>query len=450
MLAGEELPETDSEESGFDLEKLKDAFKDEAVDADSVEAEAPEVTVGEELPETDSEESGFDLEKLKDAFKDEAVDADSVEAEAPEVTVGEELPETDSEESGFDLERLKDAFKDEAVEEETVADPELADEPALEIETVEIEESPVSEVTEELKAEQNITQKYLDELRSTPVDKPEEAEASVENNEDEDDESGGPSVESLLAANVTGISSEEVSAEIAAVEAAVEEAAVEEVATEGVAAEENPIEELPNTVVTADEAEDAGESSVAEVAEREIATSQCMPTMVLDSHEELVEGESLEGGDLSKLESVFNFRLQKLEDRIGGMFSSISDQINQLAESGFAPPQDQAAVDGGSEDEINGEPEVAKPETVEAPQPPVEDKIEVLKEQLKSKLREAEIELSINRAKLSQQRASIENMQADLERREAAVEAKLEQAKKTTSSGEKKGIMDRWKRHLGE
>ena len=53
------------------------------------------------------------------------------------------------------------------------------------------------------------------------------------------------------------------------------------------------------------------------------------------------------------------------------------------------------------------------------------ESINNLKEELTSKLRDAEIELSINRAKLSQFKAQLEEKQVELDRRSAALESKL-------------------------
>lgn len=70
--------------------------------------------------------------------------------------------------------------------------------------------------------------------------------------------------------------------------------------------------------------------------------------------------------------------------------------------------------------------------------------IEQLKEELTGKLREAEVELSINRAKLSQEWANLEQMKSELEQREAALSSKYQTA---ISSG-KPGLLDRFTRHL--
>ncbi len=57
------------------------------------------------------------------------------------------------------------------------------------------------------------------------------------------------------------------------------------------------------------------------------------------------------------------------------------------------------------------------------------ESINNLKEELTSKLRDAEIELSINRAKLSQFKAQLEEKQVELDRRSAALESKLSNKK---------------------
>ena len=83
--------------------------------------------------------------------------------------------------------------------------------------------------------------------------------------------------------------------------------------------------------------------------------------------------------------------------------------------------------------------------------------VERLKNELNSKLREAEVEVSINRARLSQERAEFERNLAELDRRSANLEAKLA-AMTTDNDGnagddgdpeKSTGFMDRFKRHMG-
>ena len=125
------------------------------------------------------------------------------------------------------------------------------------------------------------------------------------------------------------------------------------------------------------------------------------------------------------------------------MLEVISAQIDSFANGNYVAPVFETLDDQVEEEAPKEAAPVAEPTTVDG-----------LKEQLTAKLREAEIEMSINRAKLSQQRASLEQMQADLERREADLEAKLAQAKTSkpvpAHNEKKRGMMDRWKRHLGE
>ena len=73
--------------------------------------------------------------------------------------------------------------------------------------------------------------------------------------------------------------------------------------------------------------------------------------------------------------------------------------------------------------------------------------IEVLKEQLTSKLRDAEVELSINRAKLSQQWASLEQRQFEIAQRESMFANKYG---KMDEPAKKQGLLDRLSRHLSK
>lgn len=72
--------------------------------------------------------------------------------------------------------------------------------------------------------------------------------------------------------------------------------------------------------------------------------------------------------------------------------------------------------------------------------------IDALKAELNEKLREAEIELSIGRAKISQQQAEIASRQVELERRSEALESKL--AACLDGPARKTGFLDRLTRHL--
>ncbi len=63
-----------------------------------------------------------------------------------------------------------------------------------------------------------------------------------------------------------------------------------------------------------------------------------------------------------------------------------------------------------------------------------------LKEQLEEKLRKAEVEMSIQRARVFQQRAELEEMKLQLEEREAAIRKTVEQNEDPSK---------RWDRHFG-
>jgi len=81
-----------------------------------------------------------------------------------------------------------------------------------------------------------------------------------------------------------------------------------------------------------------------------------------------------------------------------------------------------------------------------------EASVDELKAQLNSKIREAEVEMSINRARLMQERVEFERAQAELERRAAKLEAKLAASTggdNGDADDENSSIMGRFKRHLG-
>jgi hypothetical protein len=72
------------------------------------------------------------------------------------------------------------------------------------------------------------------------------------------------------------------------------------------------------------------------------------------------------------------------------------------------------------------------------------EEIDQLKEQLTAQLREAEVELSINRAKLSKEWAALEQKASELSQREAALKSKYTDVESTSKSG----LLDRITRHL--
>ena len=74
------------------------------------------------------------------------------------------------------------------------------------------------------------------------------------------------------------------------------------------------------------------------------------------------------------------------------------------------------------------------------------EEIEELRAQLTEKLREAEVELSINRAKLDQRKAELERQQSELERREKSLANKYSNVNDTP---QRMGVLDRLTRHLG-
>ena len=84
-----------------------------------------------------------------------------------------------------------------------------------------------------------------------------------------------------------------------------------------------------------------------------------------------------------------------------------------------------------------------QPQTESAP--PVDSAaIQKLKEELNAKLRDAEIEISIERAKLSQQQADLEERMVEVERREKSLSRNSSEAQESA-----KGMLNRMARHLG-
>lgn len=165
-------------------------------------------------------------------------------------------------------------------------------------------------------------------------------------------------------------------------------------------------------------------------------TVESMAT-VNETPEEEPEEPTEPAHDFASLEASYTRQIRSLEKRIRGMFASLSSQLN-----------------GGVAMETAVDAEAMNPDDVSMDQFTSPD-VDGLKAKLEEKLRKAEVELSINRAKISQQTVQLEQMQADLERREAALEQKLQRQKTTSSESNESsqakgsGLMDRWKRHLG-
>ena len=116
--------------------------------------------------------------------------------------------------------------------------------------------------------------------------------------------------------------------------------------------------------------------------------------------------------------------------------------MSMYGDAADAQPLDQVATNAANDASNDQIKQAADAEAAE---------IDKLKSELKSKLREAEVELSIKRARLSQERAAFERNQVELERRSSRLEAEL--ASKTAADRDddngSDGIMDRFKRHLG-
>ncbi|MFT7633233.1 MAG: hypothetical protein ACI87E_004288, partial [Mariniblastus sp.] len=105
------------------------------------------------------------------------------------------------------------------------------------------------------------------------------------------------------------------------------------------------------------------------------------------------------------------------------------------ADSSESPSVDSQAIEGLQ----NSASELSEADAIE---------IARIKEELNAKLREAEIELSINRAKLSQQKAMLESKQVELDRRASSLDEKYAAIQKAPK--QRVGFLDRLSLHLGK
>ena len=150
--------------------------------------------------------------------------------------------------------------------------------------------------------------------------------------------------------------------------------------------------------------------------------------------------------ELRKEVNALRNQMESIQDRLNSFETKLNDLSSSKTNSVFGPINkliDQESepenfttfeIDDTNEptpaetelnkvfDEYNNEPE----------------EVHSLKRQLEDKLRKAEVEMSIQRARVFQQKAELEAMKLQLEEREAAI-------RKSASSHQS----DRWDRHLG-
>lgn len=358
-------------------------------------------------------EATSDVETSSDEEPSEEVDAEAMQYAA------ESIEEVSVEaEADVEVASVEDETAAEADVEEVNAEEEVSVEAEISVEDS-AEES--EEQTSESNFEpQSFTEKYLaglqdsgdEDLEPEVTAEVKEEVAEVQPWEDpfseEDDEPAELSVESWMAKNI-GTSSDSES----------EEAEAEEVVAEETSSEEESLDDTENEPVAESSQEDSTEVD-AEI-EAEVEAEVAAETSVYHTPTEGLSEES------ALLEAAFGKKLQQLETTIGNMFASLSSQIETFSGVAGEPVEISApapAVVANSADQADSSSCGSETE-------------------LQEKLRKAEIELSISRAKVSQERAQLEQLQADLERREAALGSKKAGSKK---SG---GLMDRWKKHMG-
>lgn len=434
--------EGSSEDSAVDAEtSAVDAAVDtvEAVDAVEEDTTSESADAG-----ASAEYNADDLSQLfatSVASTDEADSVTEPEATSDVETSSDEEPSDEEPSEEVDAEAMQYAAESiEEVSVEAEADVEVAsveDETAAEADVEEVnaeeEVSVEAEISVEDSAEeseeqtsesnfepQSFTEKYLaglqdsgdEDLEPEVTAEVKEEVAEVQPWEDpfseEDDEPAELSVESWMAKNI-GTSSDSES----------EEAEAEEVVAEETSSEEESLDDTENEPVAESSQEDSTEVD-AEI-EAEVEAEVAAETSVYHTPTEGLSEES------ALLEAAFGKKLQQLETTIGNMFASLSSQIETFSGVAGEPVEISApapAVVANSADQADSSSCGSETE-------------------LQEKLRKAEIELSISRAKVSQERAQLEQLQADLERREAALGSKKAGSKK---SG---GLMDRWKKHMG-
>ena len=377
---------------------------------------------------------------------------------------------------------------------ESAAEPE--DSPQTEASTSEAEAEAEAEANA-VSDEQDVTQKYLEELRNSFADdspaETEEAQQVTESNvETESVESEEPAaIEPESFVEPEAFVEPEPVEDVVEPEAVTEPEVVAEPEStvdtpEPIAeptlsepestsprqrtGEDSAAESVENWLAsrfgtTDDESEDGEETPEEQNSDSTAAAESTAEEAVEDNTDDQADSDEFSIDELNSieaprgLESSINRKFKKLEKRIGGMFASLQDQLSQIAHGVGAEGvrvADVTAVYQDGEFVAESDVDADDGETTDDYDDDFEDEeVDSLKKRLIEKLRETEIELSISRAKISQERASLEQMKADLERRETALETKLSNAKQngstTASSADKKrGLMDRWKRHLGE
>ncbi len=239
--------------------------------------------------------------------------------------------------------------------------------------------------------------------------------------------------------------------------------------------------------------------------------SEVKATQLMDYVETLATKDEMPQECNSELETLLDLKFEQLSDslqrQLGQFFGEFESRFEQLRENITAPsqPEDVKAdeeplkktistrsnrklnapvetewdrqkrkilEEHGFVTETDSPPEKDEPENViddrEPPRAGIEDEddnldalhdsiqsidaidsaeIDQLKAELTSKLRDAEVELSINRAKLSQQWAALEQKQFEITQHESALRSKYGKIEITSR---KPGLLDRLSRHLSK
>lgn len=199
-------------------------------------------------------------------------------------------------------------------------------------------------------------------------------------------------------------------------------------------------------------------------------------TTAIEGQQQLIEKQNLsvESSDFDTLKDEFSKMLNQMKNEMGNV-AEIQPNSEQLVQNEDEPTtpdwgeQKQAMLSKYGIDPEH-RPDMAPPT---APDPVLEttmadeqlsasvelsvadnvpnedsEEIQKVKQELNAKLRDAEVELSIERAKLSQLEAELESKQIELDRRDLELTQKFGRQQKNNSVKEEDGLLDRLKKHL--
>lgn len=187
---------------------------------------------------------------------------------------------------------------------------------------------------------------------------------------------------------------------------------------------------------------------------------------VLAGQQQLIEARTtnVDASEINSLRDQFSKMLGQVKSKItGDSVSQILDQDDEhddqetssqtgwsgqkqpmLSEYEIATEHDSVLETTTADDRLNDSTDMEAETGIQVDS----EEIQRLTEKMKNKLRDAEVELSIERAKLMQLEVELESKQVELERRDQELSQKYSDRKNFVKQNEHVGMLDRLKKHL--